>query len=117
MLVLSLVCIRAAVQRILTAICLGLNREGVWVAYNVELHALLRPVALGLKTLGVFLRNEDCGKVIRYDLLADVPVGAGDVPGGLDGVAGADGSSEGEKRKCEMHGGSCSRLFLWLPFE
>jgi hypothetical protein len=61
---------RAAVQRVLTAVCLGLNREGIWVAYNVELHALLRPVALGLKTLGVFLRNEDCGKVIRYDLLA-----------------------------------------------
>jgi hypothetical protein len=117
MLVLSLVCIRATVQRILTAVCLGLNREGIWVAYNVELHALLRPVALGLKALGVFLRNEDCGKVVGYDLLADVPVGAGDVPSGLDRVAGADGSSEGEKRKREVHGGGCGRLFLRLPFD
>lgn len=114
MLVLSLMCMHVAIRRILTAVCLGLNREGIWVAYNVELHALLRPVALGLKTLGIFLRNEDCGKVIGYDLLADVPVGAGDVPSGLDRVAGADGSSEGEKRKREVHDGGCSRLFLWL---
>jgi len=68
--------------------------------------ALFNPCALGFETVGVFFVDVDGGDFERHDLLADVLVRAGYVPGGLDGVAGADGGREGEGDggECEVHG-------------
>lgn len=72
----------------------------------------MNPRALGFETTRVFVRNEHGSEAVPYDLLADVAVGTGDVPGA---VQCANGGGEGKERESgELHGGCCSKGFFGI---
>ena len=100
-------------QQLTQTIALGLKRESVRGALDAVHLALLNPCALGFETIGVFFVNVDGRDFEGDNLLADVFVRAGYVPGGLDGVAGADCGREGEGdgREGEAHFGG------WYGFD
>ena len=92
----------------LTSIPQLVNRERRRLAGHVGRgeRSVFQPGAVGLKAVGICLRDENGSQVVAGDLLADDAVGAGHIPGGVERGGGHSGGGGGEEREgkgCGVH--------------